>query len=185
MKKTENKRFGTLDSYVSMVLGLAVVFVIGSFIFNLTGKKSNTPINQNKTGVAVDQLKNTEPTNPNQYTVKTGDTLWSIAENQYHDGYKWTNIAKVNNIANPNIIESGTVLTLPPIQTIQTKQTGQITAATSVGNLKKYYTVKHGDILWNIAMTNYGDPYKWTEIAQVNKLANPNIIHSGNVLYLP
>lgn len=47
------------------------------------------------------------------YTVVKGDSLWKIAVRAYGDGYKWTQIAKANNLKNPNIIHSGNVLTLP------------------------------------------------------------------------
>jgi nucleoid-associated protein YgaU len=42
-----------------------------------------------------------------------------------------------------------------------------------------------GDSLWKIAVRAYGDGYKWVSIAKANKLVNPNLIHSGNVLTLP
>jgi nucleoid-associated protein YgaU len=47
------------------------------------------------------------------YTVQKGDHLWGIAVRAYADGYKWTEIARVNNISKPNIIEPGQVLKLP------------------------------------------------------------------------
>jgi nucleoid-associated protein YgaU len=47
------------------------------------------------------------------YTVQHGDSLWSIAIRAYGDGYKWSQIAKVNNIRSPDIIFSGTTLKLP------------------------------------------------------------------------
>lgn len=47
------------------------------------------------------------------YTVVKGDHLWKIAVRAYGDGYKWVNIARANNLKNPNIIFVGTVLTLP------------------------------------------------------------------------
>jgi nucleoid-associated protein YgaU len=47
------------------------------------------------------------------------------------------------------------------------------------------YTVVRGDSLWKIAVRAYGDGYKWVEIAKANNLANPNLIHAGNVLTLP
>ncbi len=49
----------------------------------------------------------------NVYTVKGGDSLWSIAEEAYGDGYSWTRIAKANNIVNPGLIFSGNKLTIP------------------------------------------------------------------------
>lgn len=38
------------------------------------------------------------------YTVKAGDTLWNICKKQLGDGSKYKEIAKLNNIANPNLI---------------------------------------------------------------------------------
>ena len=52
-------------------------------------------------------------TEKKQYTVVHGDSLWSIAMKQYNDGYKWVEIAKANNLTNPNIIFAGNVLMLP------------------------------------------------------------------------
>lgn len=47
------------------------------------------------------------------YTVVRGDYLWKIAVDAYGDGYKWVEIAKANNLKNPNVIHAGNVLVLP------------------------------------------------------------------------
>ena len=44
------------------------------------------------------------------YTVKQGDTLWAICKKQLGDGEKYKEVAKKNNISNPNIIRSGQVI---------------------------------------------------------------------------
>ena len=46
------------------------------------------------------------------YTVKTGDTLLSIAKKQYGDSSKYTTIVSKNSIKNPNLIKVGQVLLL-------------------------------------------------------------------------
>ena len=48
-----------------------------------------------------------------EYTIVAGDNLWTIAERAYGDGYKWTEIAKANNLANPDLIFTGNKLKLP------------------------------------------------------------------------
>ena len=48
-----------------------------------------------------------------KYTVKSGEFLWDIAVRAYGDGYKWVEIAKANNLANPDMIFSGNELKLP------------------------------------------------------------------------
>ncbi len=47
------------------------------------------------------------------------------------------------------------------------------------------YTVVRGDSLWSIAQRAYGDGNRWVDIARANNLANPRIIHAGNVFTLP
>ena len=47
------------------------------------------------------------------YTVQRGDTLWGIAKKFYGNGSKYPEIAKANNISNPDIIHTGQVLLIP------------------------------------------------------------------------
>lgn len=47
------------------------------------------------------------------YTVKKGDTLWNIAKKELGDGTRYKEIAKLNNISNPNKIYPGQVFKLP------------------------------------------------------------------------
>lgn len=50
---------------------------------------------------------------PETYTVAHGDTLWSIAVKVYNNGYRWVDIAKENNLSNPDYIHTGNELKLP------------------------------------------------------------------------
>lgn len=47
------------------------------------------------------------------YTVVRGDSLWTIAVRSYSDGYRWVDIARENNLLNPDVIHSGNELRLP------------------------------------------------------------------------
>ncbi|MBO5704550.1 MAG: LysM peptidoglycan-binding domain-containing protein [Alphaproteobacteria bacterium] len=49
---------------------------------------------------------------PKTYTVKKGDTLWAIAKKELGDGQKYKDLAKLNNISNPNKIQIGQVIRL-------------------------------------------------------------------------
>ncbi|MGH2317132.1 LysM peptidoglycan-binding domain-containing protein [Planococcus sp. SE5232] len=108
----------------------------------------------------------TPPATSVKYTVKAGDTLYSIAKK-----YNVTvaALAKANNITNYNLIRVGQVLTIP----------GKTTAppATTVK-----HTVKAGDTLYSIART-----YNTTvsKIAAANKITNVNSIRVGQVLVIP
>jgi hypothetical protein len=47
------------------------------------------------------------------YTVRAGDTLWSIAASKLGDGGRWREIATLNSLANPDAITPGQTLKLP------------------------------------------------------------------------
>jgi LysM repeat protein len=49
----------------------------------------------------------------NQYVVKSGDTLSAIAKHYYGDTSRAKDIAKVNGIENPDLIQTGQTLVLP------------------------------------------------------------------------
>ena len=109
-----------------------------------------------------------------------------IAQKNYGSGYNAVDIAKVNKLKNPNIIEIGMKLILPEVKAntpttgiIAEAQTGKVTIS------EKEYKIKVGDTLWNIAVRAYGDGYQWMKIAQANKLTNPDVIHKDNILSLP
>lgn len=49
---------------------------------------------------------------PKTHTVKSGETLWAIAKKYLGDGSKYTQLAKLNNLSNPNVIKGGQVIKL-------------------------------------------------------------------------
>lgn len=49
---------------------------------------------------------------PKTHTVKSEETLWVIAKKYLGDGSKYTELAKINNISNPNMIKAGQVIKL-------------------------------------------------------------------------
>lgn len=67
-----------------------------------------------KDGKAIATVKKQRPakTPTKTYTVKKGDTLWAIAKKELNDGSKFNEIAKLNNIKNPNKINPGQTLRL-------------------------------------------------------------------------
>lgn len=102
------------------------------------------------------------------YTVKAGDSLWSIAQEVYGDGNSWRSIAAANNLSDPKFIHVGNEFKLPDVMNGE---------ASSIAQLDTY-TVKAGDSLWSIAQEVYGDGFKWTAIYEANKtlVKSPGII---------
>ena len=182
MWKTLIKKFDSTDSIVSLVLGLAVVLVVGMTIVNYVKSRtqpaaSTTQTTNEKTAATVSL--------PAKHTVKPGESLWTIAQTYYKSGYNWVDIRDTNNVVNPDLIEAGQTLTIPDVPA-KTVGTPAISSA-SVSEKPKdaSYTVVKGDDLWDIALKEYGNGYKWVDIAKANKLENPEVIHPGNVLKMP
>ncbi len=57
--------------------------------------------------------KQTHAISGEKYTIKEGDSLWAIAIRAYGDGFRWVDIARVNNLQNPDIIYIGNDLKIP------------------------------------------------------------------------
>lgn len=169
------------ESYTSLFLGAVVVVVVLVLVFSFL-KSRNFQNGQTGTGANTNLTK--ETVLPESYTVKKGDDLWNIAEKIYGSGYNWVDLAKNNNLENPGLLYVGTKLLVPNVKAkILTVSNTEVKVSNPITTDK--YTVVKGDDLWNIALRAYGDGYKWVAIAKVNKLINPNIIYSGNVLSLP
>jgi len=79
----------------------------------LTNPGSKCPYNINN-GLGWVRAEDLTPINNAKYhTVVKGDTLWAIAQRYYGNGSRYPEIAKANNISNPNIINVGQKLLIP------------------------------------------------------------------------
>lgn len=174
----------TNQSRLSMVLGILIVLVVGILIFNYFNKPKPSlgPAQQTTAGQSADVT----PGNlPGKYTVKDGDTLFNIAQTYYKDGYQYPEIAKANSLTNPDLLETGQVLTIPKLSVSATQ--------VSTGNVTVWgpkiegdsYTVADGDWLSTIAGRAYGDVMAFQKIADANGIADPNLIEPGMVLKIP
>ncbi len=170
--KSTLKNLKLNENNISMILGVLVVIVSGVLVVNYFKDKNKGSV------LTTEKNVNSQVSLPNTHTVIKGETLWKISETYFGSGYNWVDIAKANNLKNPDRIEEGQVLTIP-------KKTSNLPSENNSSISGANYTVVKGDSLWKIAVRSYGDGYKWTQIAKENSLAHPNLIHPGNVLRLP
>lgn len=124
-----------------------------------------THIQRSRTSIDLGEVEKKEPTpitGEETYIVKAGDTLSGIASKY---GTTYQELARINNIANPDVI-----------------YTGQVLKIKADGTSVQTYTVKKGDTLSGIA-SKYRTT--WQKIYDKNKDVigdNPNLIKPGQVL---
>lgn len=121
---------------------------------------------------------------PETHVVQPGETLRSIAELY---GMTVEQLAKANQIANPDAIYVGQVLnivaTLQPEATLASQVVSaaeSVPPAPSTTNL--LHTVQRGETLFRIA-TSYG--LTVNDLARANNIADPTLIFAGQQLIIP
>lgn len=183
------KRLKLNESTISMILGALVIVVVGALIFNyfkgIREEEKEEIISEEGIELVEEEGKLVPAGLPVSHKVVRGEHLWEIAEKYYGSGYNWVDVAKENSLANANLLFVDQKLIIPRVEVKKpaTKLAkAETTGLTITGNT---YTVVRGDHLWGIALRAYGDGYRWVEIASANSLANPNLIHTGNVLIIP
>ena len=101
------------------------------------------------------------------YTVKPGDSWWSIAASQLGDGTRYAELAAYNGKKPTDTIYAGQAIKLP------------------VRTAAKTYTVKPDDSWWSIAASQLGDGNRYNELAKYNGKTAASVIHPGDVMKLP
>lgn len=148
-------------------------------------------------------------TSVSKYKVESGDSLWKIAVKKYNDGYRWSEIAKVNKLKNPGLLAVGQELDLMENQNQaivpEAPAKTEVARSGSASNVKPaaqsvladvsggssvtngVYTVVKNDSLWKIAEKQYKDGHAWVKIWEANKVkvGNPDIIFTGSQIAIP
>ena len=121
------KKLGYL---LSVFFVLAIILFVVWALFNMGGceKSAQTTTNEPEVVVVEETVVVEEPVaapepapepipapvvNEKEYTVKAGDNLWTIAGKFMGDNYKYPELAKFNNIGNPDVIEPGQKIIVP------------------------------------------------------------------------
>lgn len=126
------------------------------------------------------------------YTVRTGDTLSSIAERTYGSESRWTLILGANPGLDPDRLQVGQVLRLPDASaaarpaTVVGAGVGPATSATPTPGAT--YRVGSGDTLSHIAQRAYGSAKYWELIYEANRSvigSSPADLSVGMTLRIP
>lgn len=124
------------------------------------------------------------------YTVKQGDSLWTIAEKTLGDGERYPEIVALNRARlgdRPDFLQVGWKLTVPDLGRTDTSHDDG-------GDEHTRYTVRKGDTLRGIAKATLGDEDRYGEIFKASRdtvqpggyrLTDPDQIDVGWTLTIP
>ena len=146
---------------VLIILIIATVIVTGGYLLLWQSDYfKNSQIDFISAGKDIPETPPVTTTNTDQqvyYTIKEGDTLWSIAKKHYGNGAKWELILEANKdtIGSKDAIQPGWKIILPP---------DKETIPQAI-----YHTVMKNDTLTRIAVKYYNDPKKIDLIFNANR----------------
>ncbi len=133
-------------------------------------------------GSAVSSASTTSTVGGNTtYTVKSGDTLWKLAQTT---GTSVQMLVQANNLANADQLFVGQVLVIPAAtgSSTPTGSTASNSTTSNNSSATSTYTVRSGDTLWKIAQAT-GTSVQ--ALVQANSLSNPDSLTVGEVLTIP
>jgi nucleoid-associated protein YgaU len=119
------------------------------------------------------------------YTIRSGDTLSTIAEDEYGSQQHWFEIAQANPTVDPAKLRIGQVIRLPALTP---RAAATDTRPEHGPGSGQEYIVRPEDTLSSIARYFYNDPEKWRMLHDVNRVAigaDPNRLKVGMKLRIP
>lgn len=127
---------------------------------------------------------------PEEYIIKTGDSLYKISEYFYKDTSMVSSIMELNGLANPNSVFAGQKIKLPKEKlTTPAPSPGGTTAS---GDNKKesteipeQYKILAGENLYKISERFYGSTSMVKAIMELNEMTDANKVFAGQVIKLP
>lgn len=174
--------FNWKDSYSVLILGGIVAVILGLLVANFIMRRNQDIGTGEKTQITKQEQQQAaaEAKSGSDYKIASGDSLSSISEKAYGSMDFWPAIARVNNLANPNVILADTSIKLPAKNEVEEIKNLMATAS---------YAVKEGDTLFVIAEKVYGNGWAWPTIARANGVLNNSqgnpLIFTGSTLAIP
>ena len=112
------------------------------------------------------------------HVIASGETLQDVSQAHFGTTRRWQEIARLNNISNPDRVRVGQKLRMPGEETSRASARPSRTTSSS-------HTVSAGETLIAIARRELGSGDRWEDIARANDINDPGSIRVGQVLVIP
>ena len=151
------------------------------FVVDFTrGQQGDAVVAENNAPAMVDPTPLEIPADGLDYTIRPGDTLWTIAA---RFGIDWTEIARANRLGGQSLLQIDDHLRLPGVNSVGGPEaTVQAPEPQSAPKDGQPYTVKAGDTLLSIALQH---GLSWQELAENNGLAEDDLLQIDQELRVP
>ena len=138
----------------------------------------------------VEAGPSTRPTGPRIHVVKSGESFWTIAKNEYGNASYYSHLARANPKVDPSKLKAGMRITIPSKDDVvpRTLSASALMSEPQTIDETRQYRVQKGDSLSVIAKKLYGRADMADRIYQANRDligANPSALKLNAVLTLP
>lgn len=115
------------------------------------------------------------------YTIKEGDSLWTIGAHLYNDPIRYKEILAHNNgkYTDGTQIKRNVLIPGKQLSYVKDSNNNKPLSDTTI------ITLKSGDTLSDISHKYLGDASRWHEIANFNKITNPHSLQVGDTINIP
>ena len=138
----------------------------------------------------VEAGPSTRPSGPRIHVVKSGESFWTIAKNEYGNPSYYSHLARANPKVDPSKLKAGMRITIPSKDDVvpRTVAASALMSEPQTIDETRQYRVQKGDSLSTIAKKLYGRADMADRIYQANRDvigANPSALKLNAVLTLP
>ncbi len=151
------------------------------------GSEISIPVRLLKTRKALPQnLAADYCKNCYRHTVRWSGESLSLIAKWYTGAFgNWRKLAKANPRLNPNRINKGNIIMIPPVLLKTKEPLPQKVAAKYTANYFAHTVKQDGERMEMIAGWYTGNAANWEVIARANPKINPNRLKAGNEIFIP
>ena len=121
------------------------------------------------------------------HKVRPGESLSSICQQYYGDVLRVSELARFNDIADPDMVRAGRKLRIPKADALAGDDRSNPAASSGGADRSRTYTIKRGDSLSVVAQRLLHSAGRWRQLYELNRnvISDPDTLQVGTVIKVP